>query len=887
MEEKRITLQNSSPFEFPKDSLFYRVAKGTAYLFAVEKLKDGFDSARTEIASYKEGDYILCIPQSGSVRYVLTGSLDAQIEQAQISDFSGDEGNKTLVKTLSEASALLRQGLSSTESFSDILKASDREKAVRDFAENLATELRALRIADMLDESVAATRKIENNEKAFSDALEDIVAAVGGKKSEKTKTESQFPLVEAACLVAEYNKIKLQEVQGKTYITGNDLVELAKDSNIRLRSVTLKNKWWQEDNGALFAWYVSDFEDENAITEPAALIPEKLGGYACVLPQSKKSEPVTEDFARHIVSSAYMFYKPFADSRISLKELVKFVFSAQKMSQDALLFVALGLTSTIVGLLIPFITKIFIDSVIPQAAKSMAGQIAVIAFLCVFSAMAFDFIKTIAITRMESRSDSLLQAAVMDRLLKLPVGFFKDYTSGELSQKIFAISQIRTVVFSVIVSSGMTIVFSLVYLFQLFAYSSYLLGWGLLFCGVSVVLTIIISFFKYKFNKEIISLTEKLSGVLFEFINGVNKLIMTASEKRAFSIWAKLFAKQNVYLKKIDLISMIYLTFTSFFPLVTTLCFYGIYMSAFENGKIDALSTGSFLAFMASFSAFQNALISSTDAVSNSVQIIPMYAQAKTLLDAVPELHESKPAVSSLKGNIEISHINFRYSPKTPLVLKDISMKISPHEFVAIVGGSGSGKSTLIRILLGFEKPETGTVFFDNHDINSVDVGSVRRNMGVVLQNSTIMQGSIFSNIVGSSDLTIDDAWEAAKMAGLADDIDAMPMGMHTMIPAGGGTLSGGQIQRLIIARAIARKPSILIFDEATSALDNKTQAQVSKSLESLNVTRIVIAHRLSTIINADKIYVLNNGVIEETGTYDELMKKKGFFAKLAERQQS
>jgi len=192
-----------------------------------------------------------------------------------------------------------------------------------------------------------------------------------------------------------------------------------------------------------------------------------------------------------------------------------------------------------------------------------------------------------------------------------------------------------------------------------------------------------------------------------------------------------------------------------------------------------------------------------------------------------------------------------------------------------------------VRILLGFEKPETGTVLFDNHDINSVDIGSIRRNMGVVLQNSTIMQGSIFSNIIGNSALTIDDAWRAAEMAGLGDDIRAMPMGMHTMVSAGGGTFSGGQLQRLIIARAIARQPNILIFDEATSALDNKTQAQVSESLESLNVTRIVIAHRLSTIINADRIYVLNKGVIEETGTYEELMNKNGFFAKLAERQQA
>ena len=887
MLEKMITLQNSSPFEFPNDSLFYRVVKGSAYLFAVEKLKDGLDSARTEIASYKEGEFILCIPQTGSVRFVLTGTLDAQIEKTKLTAFKGTEGNDALKKALEKVSTLLHRGINSKLNFSDILESSDREKAVRDFAEKLSVELCALRMADMLDESDAVARRIDSNENAFSSALEDIVSVVDGKKSEEAKIESHFPLVQAAYLVAEYDKIKLQEIQGKTYTNDDSLIELAKDSNIRLRSVTLKDEWWKDDNGALFGWYFADPEDENARAEPAALLPQKMGGYACVLPESKKNEPITQEVASHIERSAYMFYKPLADGKISIKELLAFAFSSRKMWLDAFHFILLGLISAVVGLLIPFITKIFIDSIIPQAAKNMATQIAVIAFLCVFSAMAFDFIKALAITRMEARSDALLQAAVMDRLLKLPVGFFRDYTAGELSQKVFAISEIREIVFSVIISSGMTIVFSLVYLFQLFAYSKYLLGWGLLFCAVSVLVTVLTSFFKYKWNKEIITLTAKISGLLFEFINGVSKLVLTASEKRAFSIWAKLFARQNKSAKKADQINMIYMTFMSFFPLLTTLCFYGIFMNAVTHGKMDALSTGSFLAFMASFSAFQTALIFSAGAVTNSVQIIPMYAQAKTVLDALPEIQESKPAVSSLKGNVEINHVSFRYNPESPLVLKDISIKIEPNEFVAIVGGSGSGKSTLVRILLGFEKPETGTVLFDNHDINSVDIGSIRRNMGVVLQNSTIMQGSIFSNIIGNSALTIDDAWRAAEMAGLGDDIRAMPMGMHTMVSAGGGTFSGGQLQRLIIARAIARQPNILIFDEATSALDNKTQAQVSESLESLNVTRIVIAHRLSTIINADRIYVLNKGVIEETGTYEELMNKNGFFAKLAERQQA
>ena len=884
---KKIPLQNSVPFELPKDALLYRVAKGTAILFAVEKLKNGLDSARTEIALYREGEFIICLPPVGSVRFILTGSLDAQIEKASLTAFKGKDGDAALEKTLAAAAAILHRGISSKDDYSPVIKAKDREKAVRDFAANLSKELCAIRMADIFDENAAAATRFEAGDKAFCAALEDIAAVVDEKKIEEETVQDQSAIVKAARLVAEYDKIGLKTIQDKNYEGDDALIELAKDSNIRLRSVTLKGSWWKNDNGALFGWFAQDPQSENLSLEPAALLPEKWGGYVCVLPKSKRSEKVTEEFAQNIYPSAYMFYKPLKDSRVSIKELLAFAFSSRKMSQDVLAFAALGLASAIVGLLIPTMTKIFIDSIIPQAAKNMAAQISILALVSVISAMAFDFMKTLAAARMEARSDSLLQAAVMDRLLKLPVGFFRDYTAGDLAQKALAISQIREIVFSTVLSSGMTIVFSLVYLFQLFSYSKQLLGWGLLFCVVPVLVTALTAFFKYKWNKEVINLTAKISGALFEFINGVSKLVMTASEKRAFAIWAKLFAKQNKCQKKVGQTDMVYLTFMSFFPLLTSLCFYGIFMSGVTHGKIDALSTGTFLAFMSSFTVFQNALIASANAVTTSIQIIPMYEQAKTILDALPEIQEAKPAVSTLKGSIEINNVSFRYSPKSPLILKDISMKIEPRQFVAIVGGSGSGKSTLMRILLGFEKPETGTVLYDNRDLNSIDVGSVRRNMGVVLQNSVVMDGSIFSNITGNSALTLDDAWNAAEKASLADNIRNMPMGMHTMVTAGGGTLSGGQRQRLIIARAIARKPNILIFDEATSALDNKTQAQVSESLESLNVTRIVIAHRLSTIINADKIYVLNHGVIEESGTYDELMKNDGLFAKLAKRQQA
>ena len=267
-------------------------------------------------------------------------------------------------------------------------------------------------------------------------------------------------------------------------------------------------------------------------------------------------------------------------------------------------------------------------------------------------------------------------------------------------------------------------------------------------------------------------------------------------------------------------------------------------------------------------------------------QIRPVLEMAEPILNAEPEVTEEKEIVTELAGNIEVSHVTFRYEQNTPYVLKDLNMKIRAGEYVAIVGRTGCGKSTLVRLLLGFEKPETGSVFYDQHDLANVDPRSLRKSIGVAIQNGELFQGDIFSNItISAPQLKMEDAWAAAELAGIADDIREMPMGMQTMISEGSGGISGGQKQRLIIARAVAPRPKILIFDEATSALDNKTQKQVSDALDGLKCTRIVIAHRLSTIRNCDRILVMDQGTIIEEGTYDDLIAREGLFAELVRRQ--
>ena len=300
----------------------------------------------------------------------------------------------------------------------------------------------------------------------------------------------------------------------------------------------------------------------------------------------------------------------------------------------------------------------------------------------------------------------------------------------------------------------------------------------------------------------------------------------------------------------------------------------------------SGVSIADYYAFNTAYGMVSGAFLSLAGIALTVAQIRPILTMVQPFFDTVPEIVEEKEVLSRLSGGIELSHVSFRYQEHMPLILDDLSLKIRPGQYVAIVGKTGCGKSTLLRLLLGFEKPQKGAIYYDGKDLQRIDLRSLHRRVGVVMQNGKLSQGDIYSNIVISAPhLTQPEAWEAAELAGIADDIRSMPMGMHTIISEGSGGISGGQRQRLMIARAIAPKPKLLMFDEATSALDNLTQKKISESLDSLKCTRIVIAHRLSTIKQCDRILVLDKGKIVEDGKYEELIARGGFFAELVARQ--
>lgn len=424
--------------------------------------------------------------------------------------------------------------------------------------------------------------------------------------------------------------------------------------------------------------------------------------------------------------------------------------------------------------------------------------------------------------------------------------------------------------------------FSLIYLLQLFYFDTQLALLSLGIIAVSAIATALVSAVQIRFQRKAVAMAGKISGQTLQFITGVSKLRAGGAEDRALMLWAEDFAEQRRLGYQMTLVGNGFSAFNTLFGTIGSML---IFIGVIYFEREQPMDMGTFMGFWAAFGGLQGGILSLVGAVTTVFQAVPYFERLKPILEEKPEDSEGMGDPGEIKGNIEISNLNFRYDEDGPQVLKDVSFTIEPGEFVAITGPSGSGKTTLLRLLLGFETPQSGAILFENQDLSQLDMFKVRRQMGVVLQNGGLMPGDIFTNIIGASTLTLDDAWRAAEMAGFAEDIKAMPMGMHTVISEGASTLSGGQKQRLIIARALARNPSVLLFDEATSALDNRTQEIVTQSLNQLPVARVVIAHRLTTIQGADKIIVLKDGAVAEMGSYNELMDAKGTFHDLAKRQ--
>lgn len=713
--------------------------------------------------------------------------------------------------------------------------------------------------------------RIQSDQEILEDSLLQMASVVLDRWSQELILDQTVNTREALDDILKYYHKKPVEIPQDITDPVAQIEAVIRPTGIMIRDVELDEGWQRNATGAMLAFLR---DSETAV----ALIPNVIGGYTFRDPSTGKKERVTRSNASMFARTAICFYLPLPMKQLGIKDLLLYM-KRSVTNGDILLFVAATLALTLVGMLEPRIYSLVTGTVLKNRQINLLGGMAVFLICSAFASQMITAVKDLLMNKISVKTTLAVESSVMMRILFLPVSFFRKYSSGELSSRANSVKSLCSMILNNIFSLGLSSLMSLLYVTQIFRYAPELVVPSLLIILATVVVSVLASILQINISRKKMQNQAKESGMSYAMLNGVQKIRLSGSEKRAFARWGRLYSKsaQLEYNPP---------TFLKLNPvIVTAISLIGtivLYYMALKSG----VSNNDYYAFNAAYARVMGAFTSLAGIAISIAAIPPVLEMAEPILKAEPEVTEEKTIVSEITGNVEMSHIFFRYEKESPYVIEDLSLKIKAGEYVAIVGKTGCGKSTLVRLLLGFETPEKGAVYYDRSDLNNIDPRSLRKKIGVVIQNGQLFQGDIFSNItISAPQLTLDEAWEAAEIAGIAKDIREMPMGMQTVISEGQGGISGGQKQRLMIARAVASKPKLLILDEATSALDNKTQKQVAESLDKLNCTRIVIAHRLSTIRNCDRILVMENGKIIEEGNYQELIDRKGAFAELVARQ--
>lgn len=711
----------------------------------------------------------------------------------------------------------------------------------------------------------------QNDDDVFADSFVNMAAAVLGSKVTGSLSDGSAAAKSSIDEILKYYHVKSREVPDNIKDTNEQLEYLMRPYGIMRRTVRLEKGWYRDAVGAM----LGVMKESGRVV---ALIPAGFSGYCYIDPDSGKKIKINRRNQRLFDSEAIAFYKPFPLKKIGLGSVAKYIAETLSAADFALIALA-TLALSLIGMLSPKLNNILFAAVLPSGSVRLLLSIAVFTVSVSVSSLLISATKEMITARINTKMSVSVQAAAMMRIMSLPADFFKGYGSGDLSSRAAHISSLCNMLVSAVLTTGLTSAFSLIYISQIFIYAPVLVVPAIAVILATVAFSLISSFAQMRISKKQMELSAKESGMSYALISGIQKIKLAGAEKRAFARWGNLYA-QNAKLTYnppafIKLNSVISLAISLIGNIV-------MYAAAVKSG----VSVADYYAFSTAYGMVSGAFMSLAGMALTAAQIKPILETVQPFFNTVPEISEGKEVITRLSGGIELTNVSFRYNENMPLILDNMSLKIRPGQYVAIVGKTGCGKSTLMRLLLGFEKPQKGAVYYDGRDIERIDLKSLRRRIGVVMQNGKLFSGDIYSNIVISAPwLTQSDAWDAAEKAGIAEDIRRMPMGMNTIISEGSGGISGGQRQRLMIARAIAPKPKILMLDEATSALDNLTQKRVSESLDSLKCTRIVIAHRLSTIKQCDRILVLDGGKITEDGTYDELIAQNGVFAELVERQ--
>lgn len=718
----------------------------------------------------------------------------------------------------------------------------------------------------------ATAREQENT---YEKSLRIIYDLFRGKKAGKGMPESGNRLYDGAAYLCGWMNISVASYDKVVESCGRKFTieDVARVSHFIVREVILEEKWYTKDSGPILA-----YADKGR--QPIVCIPSGPGKYTAYHVQERKSFPVTKKYAQTLEHKGHMFYRPFPAKEMKIKDL--FLFGMQSVHKgDLARLMLLALLGTLIGLLIPYINEQLFDRFIPMGNASGLVQLCGVILACTVGNLTFTVVKNLATFRSMNTMEYTVQSAAYDRLFNLPESFFRKYDSADLALRVMGISVIFNTLADVLVNSLLSAVFSLLYLWRMFRYSKKLSAISLILLVICMVVIVWIGIIQTRFEKEKMELDSEASSRIYQFINGISKIRIAGVENRALYEYLKPYTSSRRLNIRKEKMTIGVNTLVGAMDTVFSMVLY--YLMVKNEMK---LSIGEFMGFSTAFGAFSGAMLQIVASLLQVNNVKPAYDRCKPVLQTMPENDEDTVMPGNLTGDIEMNNVTFSYDKEAGAVLDDISLHVRAGEYIGIVGSSGSGKSTLLKLLLGFEKPDVGKIYYDGKDIDSMDKREMRKKFGVVLQDGKLIAGSIYENItITAPNTKLKQVKKVVRDVGLEEDINQMPMGLHTILSEDSGTISGGQQQRILIARAIVNNPKIIYFDEATSALDNVTQSMVCESLEKLKATRVVIAHRLSTVINCDRIFVLEKGKLIEEGNYQELMDLKGRFYELAVRQ--
>ena len=719
------------------------------------------------------------------------------------------------------------------------------------------------------DKQVKKKKRYED--RMFSDAYQGLVDVVTGYRIWEDLGDDSAVLRNALKGVARCLNIKMPDMDIQT----EDITELLENyfrpQGIMWREVTLTDDWYENATGVMLGTTVNG--------ENTALIPGRLSGYTYTNPKDGKRKKITRAEAGQFEPTALLFYKSLPQRELKVSDIIRFMLSFVSMN-EVLVFIAATFIVILMGMVTPAMTRFLMSDVINSSDVSVLITVTLMLLLATAAVFVFTVIKQGISILLSTKITIPLQAAFMMRTLNAPVDELKNFAAGDLGQRIGSMYNIVKNILDMSLSTILTSLCSFVCIIQMYIFSPKL-------AAVASLIIAVIVYFNYEAVKILYHTKTDMmagkameSGITYSLIDGINKITITGASKRAFSKWASVYKNAVEKTYNPPLLAKIYKILTPVILLTGTAL---IYLVAFMTD----IKMPEYYSFIASFSIVTASLQTLSGTVDTLAGTISLFNVLEPVMKFIPETEGDKEIVHSLKGDIQIQNLYFKYDDELPPVLDDLTLNIRRGEYVAIVGTTGCGKTTLMKLLLGFEKPKRGEIFYDGKPLSSLDKSSLRKHIGTVLQNGELMQGSIHANItLAGNGITSEEAWEAAEIAGVADDIRKMPLEMNTVVLPGGKGFSGGQKQRILIARAIATKPAVIFFDEATSALDNITQKAVSDAIGKMKCTRIIIAHRLSTIIDCDRIIYLDKGHVVEEGTYDELIAKNGAFAELVRRQQ-